>query len=697
MKIVLDIETTRTAITGKRASPSCYLPTNRLVTVQYHIIDTNNTNTLVFNHKEWEHETGYLEHTALQMLLNKATLLILHNGKFDLSWLFECGFKYDGAIYDTMIAEYVFAKGLKKPLSLKDSCERYGLDAKSDILESYWEKGINTNEVPLKELIEYGEQDLLITKQLYDKQQERILNEPDCAYMNKSIRLMNASLPSLIDMERAGMYIDLEELDRVEKQYKKEYAEIETRLKHIVVDVMGHTPINLESPEHLAWVLYSRKVKDKKIWTEIFNLGTELRNSVSKTKYSRRMLTGEFRTRVRENTNVIKKTEASQCLVCLGKGKVTKEKKDGTPFKKPSICHNCEGTGFLYKQLKAYAGFKLDPLGSEYASMGGFSTDKLTILKLLEDPDLKPNCREFLTGLLRINAISTYLGTFVEGIKNNVQGNILHLNVNTCITATGRLSSSNPNLQNLPRAKTFPIRKVIISRWKDGSILSVDFEKFEFTIAAILSGDEIAKKEIIDGVDIHVFTRDTLNAAGMNIDRQDAKSRTFGPLYGKIRGTEAEEAYFKAFKEKYKGITEWHHRLEQEALNTKQIKSPSGRIYAFPFAKRLSSGIVNPHTQIKNYLVQGFATADITPVAMIEVCKLMKTHNVQSKLILTVHDDLTFDIHPEEVQIMTDIIKTVFNAMNDYVFDYFGVKTEVPIRGELSIGKNWMEKDKIAS
>lgn len=699
LKAVLDIETTFTLINGK-TNPSPYIDTNKLVSVGFLFFNDSGvvgTDYYIVNHIEVSRDCQVESFKKIQESLDKCELIIAHNGKFDMSWLLTCGLVYDRALWDTMICEYVFCKGLKQPINLAASCARYGLQAKSDILGDYRDKGINTDAVPLQELISYGENDIEITYQLYQKQQELIRTSEDHKYMSKATNLMNQTLPVIIEMERNGIHIDLTELDRVEKQYREEYNLINATLSELVVKYMGHTPVNLDSPEHLSCVLYSRKVKDKVLWKETFNLGTEVRNSVVKMKYSTRMSSNDFIKVVREQTELLRKTEAKQCEVCNGAGRIRKTKKDGTDFKKQTLCKACRGQGFNYIPVRSYAGFRLSPLGTEYTSIGGFSTDKLTLLELLKDETISEDCRSFLSGLLRMNAISTYLSTFVEGIRKNVRNNILHSSFNMCSTATGRLSSSGPNFQNLPRAKTFPIRKVVTPHWNNGKILSVDFEKFEFTVAAILSGDEVARQEILDGIDIHIFTMNTLNTAGMNIDRQDAKSRTFGPLYGKTKGNLAEETYFKAFKDKYKGIAAWHERLENEALNTKQIKSPSGRIFSFPTTRRLSSGIVTNSTQIKNYPVQSFATGDITPIALIEVTKEMIKQKVQSKLILTVHDDLTFSIYAGEEELMVSIIRKVFNNMNNYVNEYFGINTDIPITGEISMGLDWLSKEKLSA
>lgn len=708
MKAILDIECTWTILPNtKKTNPSPYLADNKLVSVGLISFDDQGetgTDYFMFNHKELIKSCQAESAALLQDKLDKLELVIGHNLKFDMSWLYECGFTYNGSLYDTMIAEYVFCKGVKQPLSLAMSCERYGLEAKSDVLSKYIAEGINVDEMPLQELIDYGIQDLIVTKQLYHKQQELIATSDEHAYMAKAIKLMNETLPALIDMERNGICIDQAELALVETEYRKEHAELTYNLKEMIVEVMGAEPYNLDSSEDLSCILYSRKINSKEEWKDIFNLGTELRGSVRKVKYAKRYSDSNFINIVRESTTRLHKTNSKQCEVCHGAGRIRKTKKDGADFKKESICKECTGSGYLYMPLSSYAGYRITPLGSEFATIGGFSTDKLTLIELMADPTIGDKAKIFMKMLLRLNSIDSYLKHFVDGINKNLIGNVLHTRFNQCITATGRLSSSNPNFQNLPRGKTFPIRKVLISRFVGGKILSVDFKQLEFRVAALMANDEQAIRDLLNNVDIHQMTAEVIfnkPKKDCTVDewsafRQLAKAHTFKPLYGGIKGNPGEEAYYKAFLRKYKGIADWQLKLEHEALHTKQIKSPSGRIYAFPAVERLANGSVRGHTQIKNYIVQGFATGDINPVALINIHKEIKVCNLKSKLFLTVHDDISCDVHPDEVEIMITIYKSVFNNMSKLINDWFGITSSVPIEGDFSLGNNWLDKKEVA-
>ena len=97
----------------------------------------------------------------------------MHNAQHDLMWLWECGFKYDGDIYDTMLAEYILDRGQRNPLSLQACAERRQLEVqKDDTLKKYFKEGKNTNEIPLAELCHYLEHDLLTTCELFHAQEE---------------------------------------------------------------------------------------------------------------------------------------------------------------------------------------------------------------------------------------------------------------------------------------------------------------------------------------------------------------------------------------------------------------------------------------------------------------------------------------------------------------------------------------------
>ena len=176
-------------------------------------------------------------------------------------------------------------------------------------------------------------------------------------------------------------------------------------------------------------------------------------------------------------------------------------------------------------------------------------------------------------------------------------------------------------MQNMPRGGTFPIKRVFVSRFPEGSIIEADFAQLEFRAAAFLSQDKVAMEEINTGFDVHSYTAKVISDAGQPTTRQEAKAHTFAPLFGATGygRSKAEAAYYEHFVEKYKGIAAWHKKLGDEAIRFQKITNVSGRQYAFPEVVRRANGTPSHFTMIKNYPVQGFATGDVVPVVLNEM------------------------------------------------------------------------------
>ena len=129
--------------------------------------NVDETHLFTLNHVE-DQDIGGSRARNIQIILDNTTLLIMHNAQHDLMWLWESGFKYDGDIYDTMLAEYLLLRGQKDAISLEACAKRRNLNyQKQDTLKEYYKKGWNTNEIPLQELLFYLRSDLNITRELY--------------------------------------------------------------------------------------------------------------------------------------------------------------------------------------------------------------------------------------------------------------------------------------------------------------------------------------------------------------------------------------------------------------------------------------------------------------------------------------------------------------------------------------------------
>ena len=675
MKLTLDVENTVTHRGGKMHLDP-FEPNNSLTMVGV-LTDQGVEQHFPFDHADVPSQADY--HERVQWYLDQATVLICHNVAHDLLWLWESGFKYDGAVFDTMLVEYVLQRGIKEPLSLEACAERYELDTKKqDTLKEYFKKGYSTRDIPYNELCEYLSADLHATQQLADRLWHRLNTTADAGLLSTA-RLTNRVAKCLTKIYQTGFAVDLTKLEEVRSEFEQEKQQLTADLQAHVRKLMGDTPINLNSPEQLSWVIYSRKVLDKPYWGNAID------------PY---MDDADFRSLIAGGTTKLYRTVAEQCSTCNGTGYIRKTKKNGEPFAKPSRCTNCDTLGFTLAPSSKLAGLKFKPPSPKWASANGFSTSKQN-LELLEAGAKSrgmTDAVDFLSKVRRLSAVDTYLSSFVDGIRlHTKQDGLLHVRLLQHRTATGRFSGADPNMQNMPRGGTFPVKKVFVSRFDGGKIMEADFAQLEFRAAAYLSQDEVAIEEVSTGFDVHAYTAKVISDAGQPTSRQDAKAHTFAPLYGATGygRSKAEAAYYEHFTAKYKGVAAWHSRLAKEAVNTQKITTPSGREFAFPDVVRKSTGRVSHFTQIKNYPVQSFATADIVPIALLHIDDLL--NGMQSCIVNSVHDSIVIDVHPDEEAQVINVIDATNKALPELITLRWGVDFNVPLLLEAKIGPNWLD------
>ena len=675
MKLTLDVENTVTKRDGKMHLDP-FEPDNSLTMVGM-LNDRGEEWLVTFDHAD-EHATP-MGHEGVQEWLDETTILICHNAAHDLLWLWESGFKYDGPVFDTMLAEYVMQRGQKEPLSLEACAERYELDTKKqDTLKEYFSKGYSTRDIPHEELSEYLSADLHATQQLSDRLVYRLNTKADSG-LRGTVDLTNQVAVCLARIYQRGFAVDLTVLEDVREEFEQERDQLTADLQAHVRQLMGDTPINLNSPEQLSWVVYSRKVLDKQYWGNAID------------PY---MNDADFRSLMAGGTERLHKTKATQCRECGGSGQIRKVKKDGTPFARTNKCSSCSGAGYHLVAGKELAGLKFKPPSAKWASANGFSTSKQNLETLEKAARVKglTDAVDFLSKVRRLSAVDTYLSSFVDGIRiHTKQDGKLHVRLLQHRTTTGRFSGADPNMQNMPRGGTFPVKKVFVSRFDGGKIMEADFAQLEFRAAAFLSQDGVAIEEVSTGFDVHAYTAKVITDAGQPTDRQTAKAHTFAPLYGAtgFGRTAAEAEYYTHFTEKYQGIGDWHSRLAKEAIATGKITTPSGREFAFPDVKRNARGRVSNFTQIKNYPVQSFATADIVPIALLHIDKLLD--GMRSCVVNTVHDSIVIDIHPDEERRVIDIIHQTNKELPDLITIRWGLVFNVPLELEAKIGPNWLD------
>ena len=196
--------------------------------------------------------------------------------------------------------------------------------------------------------------------------------------------------------------------------------------------------------------------------------------------------------------------------------------------------------------------------------------------------------------------------------------------------------------------------------------------------------------DVRNGTDVHAYT-----ASVIGCTRQQAKAHTFKPLYGGTTGTEDQKRYYNDFKEKYAGIATWHEKLQADAVRHREISLPSGREYMFPGCTWTDWGTATNRTAICNYPVQGFATADLLPLALVSLQRVIESAQIQSVICNTVHDSIVMDVHPDEKDICIDLLKHAMLSLPFETMRRYGVTYDMPVGIEIKIGKNWLDLEEV--
>lgn len=656
-------------------------------------------NTHVVNHKDKpdpDSPTPFIE------ALRSVDCTAAHNNKFDTGWLVEMGLQIPDLCYCTMIGEYIFARGNQIDKSLKATAERRDVTRKkSDLIDAEFKAGKEFSEIELSKVVEYAEADVQSCAEIL-VQQLAELSEPANVGLTETFKLMNEMLLFLVEIEKNGIKIDLDALEEVGREFLAEKNAIISRLNEIVLEVMGDTPINLNSGPDLVRVVFSRVVLDKAVWKATFNLGTDANGN---TMYPPRMKPTQFNKKVRELTMVAKRQTAVHCHDCAGTGYIQKIKKDGSPYKNKSPCPRCKKEGALYLDTDTVAGLKMIPEGVSDVSVHGFKTDKATLSRLIDQAKDKGNlvAQEFLEKITRLNAVNTYLDSFVTGIRTYTRkSGFLHANFNQTITRTGRLSSSQPNFQNQPKGNKFPVRRAVVSRFDGGLWTEFDYSGLEFRVAGELSQDPQIIEDILTGKDVHKQTASIIyqepESAISKEKRQNSKAYTFAPLYGGRGANEKPHIrrYFDEYFVLYRGLSEWHQELFSGVLEDGIVRVPSGREYKFNNVRRLGGGRVSNATNIVNYPVQGWATGCLVPLACIRALRKFKELGLKSKLTLTVHDSICCDVHPDERSQVHSALHWAMTGVVEEASERWGYTFSLPLDIEGSEGKNWMSQEDIA-
>lgn len=306
---------------------------------------------------------------------------------------------------------------------------------------------------------------------------------------------------------------------------------------------------------------------------------------------------------------------------------------------------------------------------------------------------------EIIHDILRYRELTKLKSTYVDALPVliNPKTGRIHTTFNQAVAVTGRLSSNNPNLQNIPirTERGREVRKAFIPRNKDFTIISADYSQIELRIIAAISGDENMRQAFISGQDIHAAT--AAKVYGIPIEevsadmRRNAKSVNFGIIYGVsafglaenigISRSEARELIQNYFAQ-YPSIKKYMEEQIAFARANGYVQTVLGR-------KRWLRDI-----QSSNAVVRGFAernainmpiqgtAADMIKLAMIAIHQAFRERGYRSKMVLQVHDELVFDAHKDEAEEIKPLILEKMKA---------ALPLDVPIEAQVGTGGNWLE------
>jgi DNA polymerase-1 len=321
----------------------------------------------------------------------------------------------------------------------------------------------------------------------------------------------------------------------------------------------------------------------------------------------------------------------------------------------------------------------------------GYSTDVDVLTRLAEE-------HEMPALVLKHRTLSKLKSTYADALVDlvNPETGRIHTSFNQTVTATGRLSSSDPNLQNIPirSAEGMEIRRAFVPR-KGWKLVSADYSQVELRILAHYSNDRILIKAFLDDEDIHARTAsEVFQVSPSDITaelRRQAKAINFGIIYGMSAfglskqldiGQKMAQTYIDHYFARYKGVKAFIDETLAAANQSKRTSTLLGRIRLLPDIDSRNRVVrqAAERTAI-NTPIQGSA-ADLIKLAMINVAGAIREKKLESAMLLSVHDELVFEVPPHELDTLQTLVKEIMEGVWEL---------KVPLKVNLAVGDNWAE------
>lgn len=457
------------------------------------------------------------------------------------------------------------------------------------------------------------------------------------------------SIETLIGKGAKQLTMDMVGVERV-AEYAAEDADVTLRLKHVLypeVEKMGMLDLyhNIEAP--MIDVLAAMEMEGVTVDCEaLARYAVELRALLQRLESEVREMAGE------PALNINSSRQLGEVL--FGKLRITD---------KPKMT-------------------KTKQFSTEEEYLQGFAHDFPIVSKILE-----------------YRGVKKLLSTYVEALPElvNKETSKIHTSYNQAVTATGRLSSTNPNLQNIPVRDALgkPIRAAFVASDAEHTLVAADYSQIELRLMAHLSGDEALIEAFKQGEDIHAATAARLYGKGVeevtSDERRSAKTANFGIIYGisafglaqrlDISNRDA-KALITNYFETYPGVKRYMDDAVAKATTEGYVETMFGRrrtLHDITSSNRTVRGLAERNAI--NAPIQGSA-ADIMKLAMVEIYRRFQLEGIRSKMIMQVHDEVVIDTLNEELDSVKRIVKEAMESV---------AELRVPLIAEVNSAANWLD------
>lgn len=746
--VVLDLETTISTHLKRKASP--FTDANWVVAAGWCF--GNGPPTGAYYGEDRTGSNGLLA----TLLAGGPKFIVAFNGKFDLLHLLRCPVNYEawqvwvergGLVFCTQLAEYLLMGQVQESqmLALDEVAPKYGGNVKIDEVKAYWERGVNTPDIPRQLLMDYllgrgdVEGDIGNTRRVFLGQVEKARASGQV----NSIILNMGSLCASIEMERNGMAVDV-------PMGRELAAKLKLRVDSLTQSLQTYLPTDLpfvfnwRSRVHLSALIFGGSVKYT-ARVPVYSTDTGL------PTYS---MTDELHYVLADGSTAPVSDVEPPNVERFKAGKQAGQPKT-KKVKVPDLSKPKTRMEEFHHKLPGFVAPQRRWLGDS----GTYSTASSVIEELSETTDV-PFLKDFAELQKHVKDLGTYYITEEFDEDGNVTESkgmltlvgadgIVHHKINHTSTVTGRFSSSDPNLQNLPKGSTSDVKKMFVSRFPDGNIISSDFSALEVYCQANLSRDAQLIADLKGGLDMHCARLAT--AEGMDyaevfklckvdkvyewdVKRTNIKVFSFQRAYGagaaKIASflkqpKELVEQWIAADEARYPGIVKWQDKLEQRIaasrvptnrfvrhpdlphincqLGKGKLTTFDGKVYVFMespapkfLAERGTYQSFSP-TERKNYPVQGLGGEWMKAAMWLAVRAFYRYKNFGGEALLcnTVHDAAYVDASAAVTRRASALLHACMEAASDLMEYHFGHQIEVPVPSDTSFGPSMFIEKKL--